>query len=268
MRCAAIAVIGVLAACLGGCGALDARPSGSAAAPQSSGAASQTLPAGATATASPASSGGAVASPSGSPPPDQVLTCGLGGPTFPASALIGPPRLTGDPTAISALNNVVQSGSDPAMPADGWSTVIDRTGEVTFLASDDHAAWWVVTLTHADGRWQDTEAGECHLAILLPAGRWYAEWRTDPKHAPKATSTSVAVLATEQSCANGRAPGARLLPPVVVETATSVTITLLVRRLANADCPSNPEVRVVVSLARPLGHRTLLDGSAFPPAPR
>jgi len=65
-----------------------------------------------------------------------------------------------------------------------------------------------------------------------------------------------------------RSPGSRMLALVVVETDATVTITLVLRRLGNADCPSNPEVSVAVSLRMALGTRTLLDGSTMPAAPR
>ena len=76
------------------------------------------------------------------------------------------------------------------------------------------------------------------------------------------------MLATELSCASGQPPGERLQAPVVVETSTTVTITLLVGRLGNADCQSNPAVPVVVRLTSPLGSRTLLDGSTYPATQR
>jgi hypothetical protein len=63
-------------------------------------------------------------------------------------------------------------------------------------------------------------------------------------------------------------PVERALPAIVDETSTTVTITLLLRRLENADCLENPSYPVKIALSQPLGGRTLLDGSAYPPSRR
>ena len=207
-------------------------------------------------TATPSSSGAGGAG--------QMLTCGEGGPEFKASVLDAPAELTGPDPAIQALHAHLASGGYPGMPADGWRTVVASDTSVTFLARAA-ATWWSITMApDAAGGWQVLEEGECRLAVRLPQTMSYAEWRLDPKHPPTPGTLSVTLLATELACASGKAPGSRMQTPVVVETDTSVTITLLVRKQGNADCPSNPEVPVVAQLRAPLGSRSLLDGSTYP----
>ncbi len=217
---------------------------------------------------SPAGSSSPAPAPSGAANADPTLVCGEGGVEFKASVLEAPAELTGPDQAIAALRSYLAGGVYPGMPADGWRTVVASDASVTFLTQGT-ATWWFVTMTpDLAGSWQDSEEGECRLAVRLPTTMSYAEWHLDPKHPPKPGDSSVNVLATEMSCANGRPPGERLQAPLIVETGTTVTITLLVRRLGNADCPSNPEVPVVVRLTTPLGTRALLDGSTYPAAER
>lgn len=197
-----------------------------------------------------------------------MLACGDTGIEFASSALSGPPTLAGPNAAVAALRAFTADGDYAGMPASGWRTVTATGASLTFLAHGANDWWFVTVAADATGGWQAWEYGECHLAVYLPDSLTYAEWRLNPKHPPKPDAAAVTVLATEQACANGRPPGSRMLAPVVVETDTTVTLTLVVRRLGNADCPSNPEVSVVVPLQMALGTRTLLDGSAFPPAPR
>ncbi|MFN8629450.1 MAG: hypothetical protein U0838_03760 [Chloroflexota bacterium] len=222
----------------------------------------------------PSPSGSPAATPSPIPSPSAIagtgplLGCGQGDVRFRASLLDGEPALTGPDEAIRALRAYLGTGADPGMPTDGWRTVAASDTAVTFLAPGG-GTWWTITVApDPAGGWQDWESGECHLAVVPPAGMAYAAWSLDPKHPPKPGATSVTVLATELACANGRPPGERLQAPVVVETGTSVTITILVKRLGNADCPGNPAVPVVVQLDAPLSTRTLLDGSTYPASER
>ena len=205
-------------------------------------------------------------SPSASNAPDTgpTLECGDSGVLFKASVLDGEPQLTGPDAAVAALRVYLGAGGYPGMPSDGWRTVTANEGSVTFLARGTPGWWFVTVAAGTGGAWQDSESGECRLAVSLPQTMTYAEWRLDPKHPVSSGATTVTVLATELACASGKPPGSRLQTPMVVETDTSVTITLLVRKQGNADCPSNSEFRVAVPLQAPLGSRSLLDGSTYP----
>ena len=120
----------------------------------------------------------------------------------------------------------------------------------------------------ADGSWEYDEGGHCELAAKTPAGLGFASWELDRATLPAADATRFSIAAREESCANGKPPAKRALPAIVDETATTVTITLLVRRLDNADCQKSPTYAVEIELSQPIGERTLLDGSAYPPARR
>jgi hypothetical protein len=71
-----------------------------------------------------------------------------------------------------------------------------------------------------------------------------------------------------QHCTGSRDPNPYLHEPVVVETEESVTLywTSTPPEGGNT-CPGNPSVRVSVTLERPLGGRTVLDGFEYPPRP-
>jgi hypothetical protein len=147
--------------------------------------------------------------------------------------------------------------------------VVQRSAtSVTWIARGVDT-WWIATFQPVGDAWMFSEGGECHLQIALPDGVGFASWRLDPDHRPAPDATTVHVLGTEISCAGGKAPVGRLLPPMVLPTDQAVTIALLVRQVpGGADCPGNPEFPQDVELAAPLGVRPLFDGSTVPPTAR
>lgn len=155
------------------------------------------------------------------------------------------------------------------LPDSGWRRVAVSAKSVTFLAHGP-AGWVIATVTPAnDGTWQFWEGGSCPLRIQLPDELGFAQWRLDPADLPKPEDLAVSILVTEIACASGRPSLGRLLPPVVLAAEDAVTIAFAVRKLPGGqDCPANPEARVVIGLAEPLGGRGLFDGSVFPAAPR
>lgn len=155
------------------------------------------------------------------------------------------------------------------LPTAGWRRVAVSAQSVTFLAHGP-AGWVTATITQgSDGTWQFFEGGGCPLHVKLPPELGFGKWRTDPARPVTADDLWVAVLVTELSCASGKPPLGRLLPPVVLATADAVTIAVAIRKLPGSqDCPSNPEAPVVIQLAEPLAGRRLFDGSTFPAAPR
>lgn len=96
-----------------------------------------------------------------------------------------------------------------------------------------------------------------------------ARWWLDPDvPEPGPDATELHVLALEQECASGSSPEGRIMAPEVTTDATSVTVTIGVRRVEGfAECPSNPAWPMTVTLPEPLGDRQLLDGSVQPPSP-
>ncbi len=191
---------------------------------------------------------------------------------FPVAVLNEPALAELGPSApASALRAVLgtETATELGLPEHGWRTAITTAASVTFVAPRDDT-WAFATLAPAaGGDWQFWEGGHCDLAVRLPKSDGYATWRLDPANPPDPSATSLSLLAREAACAGGHPPGARMLAPIVMETDAGITISLVVRQVpGGADCPANPEVPVTVVLSRPIGTRTLLDGSAFPAVPR
>jgi hypothetical protein len=228
--------------------------------------------------ASPAESSSPDASappPSPAPSEDQVpdtpatVACNGTDVAFAASVLNSPVRVRPDTPIGAGLRRIIEAGLDELQfPPDGWRLASLKPGRATLVAPSG-TSWVFATMAQqADGSWEYDEGGHCELAAKTPAGLGFASWELDPAAPPAADSTRLSIAGREVACANGKGPGERALPAIVDESAASVTITLLVRKLGSADCPSNPTYPVEVSLSQPLGTRALLDGSVYPPARR
>ena len=92
-----------------------------------------------------------------------------------------------------------------------------------------------------------------------------ATWIIDSDAPPTTASTMLHLLATERACANGQPPGDRPVTHVVIESASTITVIVLVERIEGlATCPSNPPFEYSIELGAPLGDRDLIDGSSVP----
>ena len=109
--------------------------------------------------------------------------------------------------------------------------------------------------------------GQCR--IELEADGWgNARFILDPSVRPDPDSRTLSLLATEVNCAGGQLPVGRDVRAVVLdETETTVSIVILVEPLGGT-CPSNPPFEFQVDLGSPLGDRTILDASVYPPKER
>ena len=201
--------------------------------------------------------------------PTLVLTCG-GPERFPAAALagVGQAELDGDPPA-AVLKSVLAEGGDPDIfPDHGWSRVASGPDSVAFVAQGPgDPAWVMVEASLGPDGWTAGGYGACHLQPALPAGIYPADFWLDPAAPPPGPdTTTLHGLIVERACANGKPPTGRVRPPVVVYAESTVTITVTVREIpGGADCPGNPSVPITIELSQPLGDRTVLDGSVFPP---
>jgi hypothetical protein len=133
------------------------------------------------------------------------------------------------------------------------------------------AAWWRGPTPAAEVRTQD-EARKPLLASDVPAGivenrLGPAEWWLDPKaRKPLADTTALDIIAVEKSCSGGQPGLARLDPPRMDFSDTSIVITLGIRRMPGAqDCPGNAPFPVKVDLPEEIDGRALLDGGVLPP---
>jgi hypothetical protein len=138
-------------------------------------------------------------------------------------------------------------------------------GEPTEPGGDPPYAY--ADLELRDGQWAPRGWGQCR--IELEADGWgNARFTLDPAVRPDPRSSTLSVLATEMACAGGEAPHGREVRAIVLdETDEAVSIVILVEP-RGGDCPSNPAFEFQVDLGSPLGDRTILDASVYPPLER
>ncbi len=201
--------------------------------------------------------------------PTLPLSCG-GEERFPAGALggVGQAELETDAPA-AVLRSVIAEGGEPDIfPADGWHRVVSDLDTVVFVAlGPGDPPWVMVEATRGPDGWTAGGYGACDAQPVLPAGISMADFWLDPAApAPAPDSTTLNGVIVERACANGKPPTNRVRPPIVVYEEQAVTVTVTVSEIAGgADCPSNPPVPITIELSQPLGERTILDGSVFPP---
>jgi len=220
----------------------------------------------------PDASGSTSPAPGGSPYPDAVSTVACDGTdvAFPSSVLGSGIGLDPDTPPGRALRSYVEStaGAELGLPRDGWRLASLRLPNAVFVAPTGQGWAFATVAEQADGSWEFFEGGTCDLVARVPAALTLASWNLDPATPLAAAASQISVQGHEEACANGKPPDGRLLPVIVDETPTTVTITIVVRRLANADCQESPRFPLQVTLSTPLGDRVLLDGSVYPPARR
>lgn len=112
--------------------------------------------------------------------------------------------------------------------------------------------------------WTPYRSGDCRLAVSA-TGLGPAAIILDPDREPDPASIELPVLIQERACASGLPPVDREVVPVVTETDDTIEIAMLVAPVkGGADCPSNPWHPTTVTLASPLGERTVIDASTQP----
>lgn len=155
---------------------------------------------------------------------------------------------------------VLGSGEDAAivLGLGDWSADGPGEGARTFEIAPDETG---------DGEWRWLGGGDCRR--LMPVAEAGTTWVSieGVSGALDPDATSVRLRITETSCTGARDPRPHLLDPVVVETDTSVTVSLRAESPGSATCPGNPTVDYTLELPTPLGDRALLDGSRFPSRP-
>lgn len=89
-----------------------------------------------------------------------------------------------------------------------------------------------------------------------------ATWEVNPTEPPAVDTRQVAVLVTRLGCAGGET--GNVLPPTVDENDTQIVVTFAVEPArGESTCPGNKPVMQNVTLDRPLGARTLVDGACL-----
>ena len=153
-----------------------------------------------------------------------------------------------------------------------WFVVDQSDGDLILFGRgtgpDGGPAYVHARFEQQDGQWRARSWGGCDIVVTAP-GFGVATFQLDPDHPPDAGSASLHVRATERACAGGRPPTGREIVPVVVETETSVDITILVESPRGSQtCPSNPAFPFAVELEAPLGTRIIRDAALLPPEER
>lgn len=148
--------------------------------------------------------------------------------------------------------------------AEDEDTVTLGTGRWTVDGPGDDAM--VVTYRREGDRLVWSGHGQCpRLAPVLAGDRDWVEVTAPPGGLDR-SATELTVLVMEHQCTGARDPRPFLDEPTVTESPDRVVISWTSRRVeGDATCPGNPAVSQVVELAEPLGERTLLDGSTWPP---
>jgi hypothetical protein len=209
---------------------------------------------------------------------EPTLTCGDR--TFPASGLSAP---TGAEKAsgpeFDALRAALAKFGDNFPGSSAWTWQLagrDSTGAIFLSKTIDDAGatvWNSIDVSSDASGWKPTGMGGCVPRVVLSAEFGPATWALDPAFsAPTATTTQLHILVWELACSGGSPATGRISAPVVQYATTTVTLTLGVRPLQIAPgtavtCPGPPGTPAMMTLAEPLGSRTLLDGGLVPPAP-
>lgn len=125
-----------------------------------------------------------------------------------------------------------------------------------------------VSLELREAAWTPVGWGQCRMEVLAD-GWGNARFALDPGAEPAPHDDRIAVLATEMACTGGGPPDGRRVRSVVVgETEETISVVILVEPPTGGQtCPGNPRFRHEIPLDAPLGDRTVLDGSTYPPSP-
>ena len=172
------------------------------------------------------------------------------------------------PRPRSCRSVIAEGGEPDIFPADGWHRVVSDLDTVVFVAlGPGDPPWVMVEATRGPDGWTAGGYGACHAQPVLPAGISMADFWLDPdapapgpdSHDP-ARRDRRAGLCQRQATDRSRPAADRRLRE------QAVTVTVTVSEIAGgADCPGNPSVPITIELSQPLGERTILDGSVFPP---
>ncbi len=201
----------------------------------------------------------------GSYPPDLPVACLIGPGPFPLGAFLDRQPLDSLPDLAAAVAAWLAGGEGAFHPQDGWEILHADAGSATVVHVAD-SGLSVVGFTAGRAGWVwagSGSGGACDLRAALPDGLGVVTWTLDPAFPePGRDATELHVVATEQQCSGGRQLGDALLGPQVVETDTAVLIAFAAIPPSGGaqTCPSNPPEPVTITLAAPLGERTVRDG--------
>lgn len=215
---------------------------------------------------------------------EPSLTCGNGDLAFPAPALRdGVDGLVDDTEIVAALDALrIEFGIDaprqlqesPTAEVE-WRIVgsdgIEDPKTVLVLLGEwgprPRPALEYVRFERAGDGWQPDGWGGCRLEPALDSAVIWVDVAA-PRGGLASDTSVIDVLVSERECASARDPHPFLREPVIVERERTVTVYWTSEApTADVTCEGPAPVPAVLSLDKPLGERTLLDGSTWPPRP-
>lgn len=196
--------------------------------------------------------------------PMARLLCG----TFPLSGLDSPTGAQNEHgPEFDALRRAVSSSRE-GYGDDTWRFVQRTPNRAVFVAQLENA-WACIVVGPQGDEWTTLEESEtAELDIVLSDELGAARWKP-ASGKPPPDATQLDVLVSEQECASGSYATGRIAPPLVEYRPETLTVTFGIRRfrslLGGITCQSNPWTPAILTLPEPIGDRTLLDGSVYPP---
>lgn len=178
-----------------------------------------------------------------------------------------------DDDARQALDRAATGGAaqEFAIVADAEWRIAGRTADRLVLLGvmpDGDDGYVTATFGREEDGWEVDGFGGCRVEVSA-VGLGPATVQLDPARPPDPASSELPLVINERDCASGEAPVDREIVPIVVETDSTVEVTVLVAPVVGgAECPSNPWHPITVELEAPWSDRTLLDGSTRPPEER
>ena len=212
--------------------------------------------------------------PTGGPGP--LVDCGGSGAiSFPITSLSPGDDPERPPSIADGLRRYTETAGLDAPAAFQHRSVDDADWHVLGYQDDREAAVatgrWTVdgpgragqmwTLEKQGTLWEVSGGGDCHLEPV-PSG--HQAWATmlAPRGGLDRDSTSPVVLLSPRTCGHPRRVG------IAEETETESTVSVawsVPGPPTNVSCVGHPALREHLTLQHPLGSRTLLDGSLYPP---
>lgn len=212
----------------------------------------------------------------GPPPPIPMLDCGVGHATFPVTAVASGIETPRHAAIEEGLKRYVATAGQDA-PRAFWHRSVDHgpwhvlsvtgdeaavaTGPWTSRGPGRHGQMW--TLRRVGTQWSVDGGGDCPRLEPVPGrGDEWASLSAPPGGLDRRASSPVLLL-TPWACGRPHQVG----DPEIRETGRTVTVSWPVPLpRGNVTCPGLQPIAENLPLKHPLGSRTLIDASLFPPA--
>lgn len=154
----------------------------------------------------------------------------------------------------------------------GAACAEDDRAQVSEASRPDEGANGPTTTPLAAG--PDAPPVDSVVTVPIPDDAGAAVFALDPAHPPEPSSTELHLWVSELACAGGASPAStRMVGPDVIETDSSITVTVYVRLPEPLEdghyrtCPAPVPTYLTVPLDAPIGGRSVLDGTTEPPSP-